>query len=58
MPNVTREKGRLYFVDKAGEVVSAKLGGGEKRPEGVKVVREVGYFYFVDGSGEVKRKKR
>lgn len=58
MPNVTREKGRLYYVNGEGKVMSSKRGDPAKRDEGVTVVVDKGYRYFVDGSGEVKRSKR
>jgi 20S proteasome alpha/beta subunit len=60
---VKKEKGYLYFVDKAGDVSRAKMArGGKKggRPEKVAKVgvkKEKGYLYFVDKQGDVSRAK-
>jgi len=71
---VKREKGYLYFVDKQGDISSAKMsrgskkGGNPKKVAKVGVDKKEGYLYFVDKQGDVscakmvrggrKRKKR
>ncbi len=63
---VKKEKGYLYFVDKAGDVSRAKMArGGRKKgstgkPEKVAkagVKKDKGYLYFVDRNGDVSRAK-
>ena len=63
---VKKEKGYLYFVDKAGDVSRAVMarGGRKKGQKGKKekvakagVKKESGYLYFVDKQGDVSRAK-
>jgi hypothetical protein len=71
---IKRQKGYLYFVDKKGDVSSAKMARGKKKGGSPKKVakcgikRKEGYLYFIDKKGDVscakmkrggkKRKKR
>jgi hypothetical protein len=61
--SVTRAKGFLYFIDKAGDVSRAKTargGKGRGRPEKVKkigVKKEKGFLYYLDKQGDVARAK-
>ena len=56
---IKRQKGFLYFVDKAGDVSCAimargnKKGGKPKKVAKVGVKKEKGYLYFVDKQGDV-----
>ncbi|MCK9594242.1 MAG: hypothetical protein PHH68_01165 [Candidatus Omnitrophica bacterium] len=56
---VKRQKGYLYYVDKAGDVSCAKMARGKSKggkPQKVAkcgIKREVGYLYFVDKQGDV-----
>ncbi len=56
---IKREKGFLYFIDKAGDVSCAvmargnKKGGKPKKVAKVGVKKEKGYLYFVDKQGDV-----
>ncbi|MFH1848820.1 MAG: hypothetical protein ABH879_01385 [archaeon] len=59
---VKKEPGRLYFVDKAGDIscaVMARGGGkakkGSKKAAKVGVKKESGYLYFVDKAGDISR---
>ena len=61
---VKKEKGMLYFVDKAGDISAATMArGGGKAKKGSKKVakvgvkKEKGYLYFVDKKGNVARAK-
>ena len=51
---VKKEKGYLYFVDKAGDVSCAKMargnkkGGSAKKVAKVGVKKEKGFLYFID----------
>ena len=54
---IKKEKGFLYFVDKQGDISSAKMargdkkGGAPKKVAKVGIKREVGYLYFIDKTG-------
>ena len=56
---VKKEKGFLYFVDKQGDISSAKMargdkkGGAPKKVAKVGIKREVGYLYFIDKQGDI-----
>lgn len=56
---IKREKGFLYYVDKDGDVSSAKMARGDKKGGSPKKVakcgikRKEGYLYFVDKQGDV-----
>ncbi|MCX5681836.1 MAG: hypothetical protein NT079_06180 [Candidatus Omnitrophica bacterium] len=56
---VKRQKGFLYFIDKAGDVSCAvmargnKKGGKPKKVAKVGVKKEKGYLYFLDKQGDV-----
>jgi len=56
---IKREKGYLYYVDKQGDVSSAKMarggkkGGGPKKVAKCGIKRKEGYLYFVDKQGDV-----
>ena len=62
---VKKEKGFLYFVDKAGDVSRAKMArAGQKKGKaktekvakaGVK--KAAGYLYFIDKKGNIARAK-
>jgi len=60
---VKREKGYLYYVDKAGDVSRAKMARGGKKggsPQKVKKVgskRKAGYLYFIDKAGDIAEAK-
>ncbi len=60
---VKKEKGYLYFIDKAGDVSRAKMArGGKKGGKAEKVAKvgvkkEKGYLYFLDKQGDVSRAK-
>jgi len=70
---IKRQKGFLYYIDKAGDVSCAKMARGSKKGGSPKKVakcgikRKEGYLYFVDKKGDVscakmkrggKKKKR
>ena len=56
---VKKEKGFLYFVDKAGDVSCAKMARGNKKGGSVKKVAKVGvkkqkgFLYFIDKQGDI-----
>ncbi len=56
---IKKEKGYLYFVDKQGDISSAKMargakkGGASKKVAKVGIKREVGYLYFIDKHGDI-----
>ncbi len=56
---IKREKGYLYFIDKAGDVScalmarGAKKGGKPKKVAKVGVDKKDGYLYFLDKQGDV-----
>jgi len=56
---VKREKGYLYYIDKAGDVSCAKMARGKKKGGSPKKVakcgikRKEGYLYFLDKQGDV-----
>lgn len=53
---IEREDGRLYFVDKRGDVASVKAGrrGGRRRVEAKAHVKKMrGRLYFLDRAGDV-----
>ncbi|MFB3919899.1 hypothetical protein BU251_05265 [Candidatus Velamenicoccus archaeovorus] len=56
---VKRQKGYLYFIDKAGDVSCAvmargkKKGGKPKKVAKVGVDKKDGYLYFLDKAGDV-----
>jgi len=56
---IKREKGYLYYVDKQGDVSSAKMarggkkGGSPKKVAKCGIKRKEGYLYFVDKQGDV-----
>jgi hypothetical protein len=60
---VKKDKGFLYFIDKAGDVSRAKMARGGKKggkPEKVTKVgvkKEKGFLYFLDKQGDVSRAK-
>ena len=60
---VKKEKGFLYFVDKAGDVSRAKMaragkkGGKVEKVAKAGVKKAKGYLYFVDKKGNVSRAK-
>ena len=60
---IKRKDGCLYFIDKQGDVSSAKMArGGEKGGKQEKVAKvggkkEKGYLYFLDKQGDVSRAK-
>ena len=62
---VKKEKGFLYFVDKAGDVSRAKMArAGQKKSAGktekvakAGVKKAAGYLYFVDKKGNISRAK-
>ena len=60
---VKKEKGFLYFVDKAGDISRAQMArGGKKGGKAQKVAKvgakkESGYLYFVDKQGDISRAK-
>jgi hypothetical protein len=63
---VKREKGYLYFIDKAGDISRTKMarGGGKKKGKSKKekvakvgVEKESGYLYFIDKQGDVAMAK-
>jgi len=55
---VKKEKGYLYFIDKAGDVSCAKMargkqkGGKPKKVAKVGIKKESGYLYFIDKQGD------
>ena len=57
---IKKEKGHLYFVDKAGNVAKIKRGESEQKivwkNEG-EFKREDGWIYFVDKQGDISRAK-
>ncbi len=56
---VKKEKGYLYFIDKAGDVSCAKMargkqkGGKPKKVAKVGIKKESGYLYFIDKQGDI-----
>jgi hypothetical protein len=60
---VKKEKGYLYFVDKAGDISRAQMarggkkGGKPQKVAKVGVKKEGGFLYFVDKQGDVSRAK-
>ena len=60
---IKREKGYLYFIDKAGDVSKAKMARGKQKggkPTKVQkcgIKKEKGYLYFVDKQGDVSMAK-
>jgi hypothetical protein len=56
---IKKEKGFLYFVDKQGDISSAKMargdkkGGAPKKVAKVGIKRETGYLYFIDKQGDI-----
>jgi hypothetical protein len=56
---VKRQKGFLYFIDKAGDVSSAvmargaKKGGKPKKVAKVGIEKKAGYLYFLDKQGDI-----
>jgi hypothetical protein len=56
---IKKEKGYLYFVDKAGDVSCAKMARGDKKGgKGKKVAKvgikkDMGYLYFIDKEGDI-----
>lgn len=56
---VKREKGYLYFIDKAGDVSCAlmargkKKGGKPKKVAKAGIEKKDGYLYFLDKQGDV-----
>lgn len=60
---VKRQKGRLYFVDKQGDVSSVAQGkkGSKRKEKKAGVKKKKGYLYFVNKQGhiaEAKMKRR
>jgi hypothetical protein len=61
---VKREKGYLYFINKAGDVAKVQMArSGQKTSKKQEVVakagvkRKEGYLYFVDKNGNVAEAK-
>lgn len=60
---IKRVKGYLYYIDKKGNVCSARMARGNKKGGGSKVVAKTGikkkdgYLYFVDKKGNVAMAK-
>lgn len=60
---IKREEGLLYFIDKDGDVSSAKMarggkkGGKPKKVLKVGIKKEKGYLYFLDKKGNISRAK-
>src|SRR5207247_744379 len=60
---IKREKGWLYYVDKRGDVIRARMArGGGKVPKGKPqkvaecgIRREEGFLYFIDKKGNVTK---
>ncbi|MEK7721343.1 MAG: hypothetical protein AAB359_03025, partial [Elusimicrobiota bacterium] len=56
-----REKGFLYFIDKAGDISCAvmargkKKGGKTRKVTKIGLKKEKGYLYFIDKKGDVSR---
>jgi hypothetical protein len=56
---IKKQKGFLYFVDKQGDVSSARMARGDKKGGSAKKVakvgikRQVGYLYFIDKHGDI-----
>ena len=56
---VKKEKGYLYFVDKAGDISCAimargnKKGGKPKKVAKVGIKKQAGYLYFIDKNGDI-----
>ncbi len=56
---IKRQKGYLYYVDKAGDVSCAKMarggkkGGSPKKVAKCGIKRKEGYLYFIDKAGDV-----
>ncbi|HLC65573.1 MAG TPA: hypothetical protein VJI46_05635 [Candidatus Nanoarchaeia archaeon] len=60
---VKKEKGYLYFVDKAGDVSRARMarggkkGGKAEKVKKVGVKKKSGYLYFIDKKGDISAAK-
>lgn len=60
---VKKQKGYLYFVDKAGDISRAKMarggkkGGAREKVAKVGAKKQGGYLYFVDKAGDISRAK-
>ncbi|MCK9244317.1 MAG: hypothetical protein M0R34_04865 [Candidatus Marinimicrobia bacterium] len=60
---VKKEKGYLYYLDKAGNVARSKMARGGNKGGGAQVIqkcgvkRQEGYLYFIDKNGDVSRAK-
>ncbi len=60
---IKKEKGFLYFVDKQGDISSAKMargdkkGGAPKKVAKVGIKRETGFLYFIDKQGDISSAK-
>lgn len=60
---IKRQKGFLYYIDKAGDVSRAKMARGGKKggkPEKVMKVgikKEDGFLYYLDKGGDVAKAK-
>ena len=56
---IKRQKGYLYYLDKKGNISSAKMARGGKKGGSPKMVakcgikRKEGYLYFIDKKGDV-----
>ena len=56
---VKKQKGYLYFVDKAGDISCAimargnKRGGKPKKVAKVGIKKQSGYLYFIDKNGDI-----
>jgi len=56
-----REKGFLYFIDKAGDISCAvmargkKKGGKAKKVTKIGLTKEKGFLYFIDKKGNISR---
>lgn len=60
---IKKSKGRLYYLDKRGNVAEAKMARGKKKGGGSKVIvkcgvkKKKGYLYFIDKKGDVSMAK-
>ncbi len=60
---IKKEKGYLYFVDKAGDISCAKMargakkGGSAKKVAKVGIKKQAGYLYFIDKQGDISSAK-
>jgi len=60
---IKKEKGYLYFVDKAGDVACAmmargnKKGGKAKKVAKVGIKKQPGFLYFIDKNGDISGAK-